>query len=244
MWFSENSTYSFFATGNRSLLANFSRITYTISISSNPSTGGSASGNGVYNSGSSATVSATPADGYQFVNWTQGGTSVSSNSSYTFIVTSNVSLVANFIRITYIVTVGANPVAGGVVSGGGTFTYGTPVTVIAVPSSGYQFINWIEGGAAVSTSSNYTFPVSANRNLLANFSLIPVILKLTGPEGKPLINNDTIKTGHSDAGSFSITVESNADWSVKENSLWLKAVKENNTSVRVTYMENISVINK
>ncbi len=241
---SENSTYSFFATGNRTLLANFSQIAYTISISSNPTAGGSASGSGVYNSGSSATVSATPADGYQFVNWTQGGTSVSSNSSYTFIVTSNVSLVANFTRITYTVTVGASPVAGGVVSGGGTFTSGTSVTVIAVPSSGYQFVNWIEGGAAVSTSANYTFPVSANRNLLANFSLVPVILNLTGPEGKPLLNNDTIKTGQSDAGSFSIIVESNADWSVKENSLWFKAVKENNTSVRVTYMENISVINK
>ena len=241
---SANSTYSFFATENRTLLANFSQITYTISISSNPTAGGSASGNGVYNSGSSVTVSATPADGYQFVNWTQGGTSVSSNTSYTFIVTSNMSLIANFIRITYTVSVAASPASGGVVNGGGTFTSGTSVTVIAVPSSGYQFVNWIEGGAAVSTSANYTFPVSANRNLLANFSLVPVILNLTGPEGKPLYNNDTIKTGQSDAGSFSITVESNADWSVKENSLWFKAVKENNTSVKITYMENISVKNK
>jgi uncharacterized repeat protein (TIGR02543 family) len=241
---SANSTYSFFATGNRTLLANFSQITYTISISSNPTTGGSASGNGVYNSGSSATVSVTPSDGYQFVNWTQGGTSVSSNTSYTFIVTSNLSLVANFIRITYTVSVGASPVAGGVVSGGGTFTSSTPVTVIAVPSSGYQFVNWIEGGAAVSINANYTFQVNANRNLLANFSLVPVILNLTDPEGKPLYNNDTIKTGQSDAGSFSIKVESNAEWSVDENSLWFKAVKENNTSVKVTFMENISVINK
>ena len=109
---SANSTYSFFATGNRTLLANFSQITYTISISSNPTAGGSASGSGVYNSGSSATVSATPAAGYQFVNWTQGGTAVSANTSYTFTVTSNLTLVANFIRITYTVSVGASPVIG------------------------------------------------------------------------------------------------------------------------------------
>ena len=241
---STNSTYSFFATGNRILLANFSQITYTLSISSNPAAGGSASGSGVYISGSSATVSATPASGYQFVNWTQGSTSVSANASYTFAVTSNVTLVANFIRITFTVSIAASPASGGVVNGGGTFTSGTSVTVIAVPSSGYEFVNWTEGGAAVSTSANYAFPVISNRNLLANFSPLPVILNLTGPEGKPLHNNDTIKTGQSDAGSFSITVESNADWSVEENSLWFKAVKENNTSVKVTYMENISVINK
>ena len=113
-----------------------------------------------------------------------------------------------------------------------------------MPSSGYQFVNWTEGGAAVSTSANYTFPVIANRNLLANFSLIPVILNLTGPDGKPLHNNDTIKTGQSDAGSFSITVESNADWSVKENSIMVQSCKRKQYSVKVTYMENISVINK
>ena len=34
---------------------------------------------------------------------------------------------------------------------------------------GYQFINWTENGAKVSTDPNFTFTVTANRNLTANF---------------------------------------------------------------------------
>ena len=45
-------------------------------------------------------------------------------------------------------------------------------------------------------------------------------------------------------GSSLITVDANAEWTVTESSLWFKAVKESNTSLRVTYMENISVLDK
>jgi uncharacterized repeat protein (TIGR02543 family) len=241
---STSASYTFTVISGRTLVANFSQIIYTVSTSSSPAAGGSASGGGTYGSGSSATVTATPATGYLFVNWSQGGSPVSTSASYTFTVTANRTLVANFTQASYTITTSSNPVAGGTTTGGGGFNYGASVTVNSTPASGYQFTNWTEGGIAVSTTASYVFTVTTSRNLLANFSLIPKVLNLTGSGGTVLHNNDIITLGSSDAGSFLITVDANAEWTVSESSLWFKAVKESNTSLRVTYMENISVIDK
>ncbi len=145
---------------------------FTISVSANPSNGGTVSGGGSYSSGSSVTVNATPNSGYTFVNWTEGGTPVSTSQSYTFNATANRTLVANFSQTTqnFTVTVKATPKTGGTVSGGGTFASGSSVTVVAHPNSGFTFVNWTLNGVAVSTSASYTFPISANLALVANFS--------------------------------------------------------------------------
>ena len=70
--------------------------TYNVSTSSLPIAGGNTSGSGNYNQGQSCTVTATSNSGYAFSHWSENGTSVSSNASYTFNVTANRSLVANF----------------------------------------------------------------------------------------------------------------------------------------------------
>lgn len=93
-------SYTFAATTDRVLTANFARITHTISLSSSPSAGGTTSGNGVYFDGDSVTVQANPNSGYGFVNWTEGAAVVSSSASYTFTAGANHALVANFVRLT------------------------------------------------------------------------------------------------------------------------------------------------
>ena len=140
---------------------------YTISVSANPSNGGSVSGGGSYSSGSSVTVNASPNSGYAFVNWTENGTLVSSSQSYTFNATANRTLVANFSQTTqnYTVTVKASPTTGGTVSGGGTFASGSSVTVTAHANSGYTFVNWTQNGTQVSTSASYTFQISCESHV-------------------------------------------------------------------------------
>ena len=54
---------------------------------------------GYVNKGASVTVTATPDDGYRFVNWTEGGDVVSTNASYTYNATGNRNLVANFVQV-------------------------------------------------------------------------------------------------------------------------------------------------
>ena len=69
---------------------------YNVIMLINDTDMGSVSGGGNFPSCSDVTVTATPNNGYRFVNWTVNGVEVSKNSSYTFSITSNISIQANF----------------------------------------------------------------------------------------------------------------------------------------------------
>ncbi|GAB1404484.1 hypothetical protein MASR1M74_16630 [Lentimicrobium sp.] len=94
---------------------------------------------------------------------------VSTDSEYTFTVTSDRTLVANFETQTFTIIATASPVEGGTVTGAGNYTYNQTATLIATPAVGYEFVNWTENGDVVSTDSEYTFTVTSNRTLVANF---------------------------------------------------------------------------
>jgi hypothetical protein len=72
----------------------------------------------------------------------------------------------------YTVTTASSPTVGGTTAGSGTYASGSSVTVTATANTGYSFVNWTESGSPVSTSATYTFSISANRNLVANFTAI------------------------------------------------------------------------
>jgi len=169
-------SYQFTINGIRTLVANFtavSPIQYTVTLSSIPSAGGTTVGSGAFNSGSSVTVTATPNTGYTFTNWTENGTVVTSSLSYQFTINKNRTLVANFTVVTptlYTITLSSNPLAGGTTVGSGAFNSGSSITVTATPNSGYTFTNWTENGTAVSTNLSYTFTITGNRTLVANFA--------------------------------------------------------------------------
>jgi len=69
----------------------------------------------------------------------------------------------------YKVTATANPEGAGTISGTGTFNCSETVTLIATPAEKYLFINWIEAGNIVSTNSTFSFIVTNDRNMMANF---------------------------------------------------------------------------
>ena len=70
---------------------------YSVSASA---TNGTVTGTGTYQEGATATLTATPNTGYKFVNWTKDGVEVSTEATYSLLVTENVALVANFEAIT------------------------------------------------------------------------------------------------------------------------------------------------
>ncbi len=69
---------------------------FQISASASPSTEGTVTGAGMYDFGAQATLKAKAKAGFQFVNWTEGGTQVSASATYTFTVSRDRTLVANF----------------------------------------------------------------------------------------------------------------------------------------------------
>ena len=145
-----------------------------IELICSPEEGGTVSGGGTFEEGTSCTVTAVAAQGYTFVNWTEGGDQVSDLAEYTFTVMGNRVLVANFKAEAleeYNVSVSADPSHGGTVKGGGTYQQGAQCIVSATAKEGYDFINWTENGAQVSTNQNYSFTVTGDRTLVAHFSL-------------------------------------------------------------------------
>ena len=67
-----------------------------ITVTINPSNAGSVTGAGAYDMGDMCILTATPEEGYVFVNWTENNQVVSTYSTYQFTVGANRDLVANF----------------------------------------------------------------------------------------------------------------------------------------------------
>ena len=174
---------------------------YNVNVSANPTNGGTVTGGGTYSQGQLCTVNATANSGYTFTNWTENGNVVSSQACYTFTVNNNRNLVANFQAQpqNYTISVSANPLLGGTVTGGGTFQQGQSCTVTATPATGYTFVRWTENGNPVSTNASYTFTVISNRNLVANFTLQQFTITVTADptEGGTVTGGGTYTYGQS-----------------------------------------------
>ena len=212
---------------------------YSVTTSSSPSNGGTTTGGGTFNPGQSCTVTATPASGYNFVNWTENGTAVSTQASYTFTVNGNRNLVANFTQPSYTITTSSNPTNGGSTSGGGSFTQGQSCTVHATAASGFSFTNWTENGAQVSTQANYTFTVNGNRSLVANFS--PVTYNVT-TSSSPANGGTTTGGGSYNSGaSCTVTATANQGF-VFDNWTMNNVQVSTNTSYTFTVTSNCNLV--
>ncbi len=154
--------------------------TWQLSIQTLPTQGGIVSGSGNYLPGQTIALSATPNSGFIFTNWTQNGQVIASVPAFNFIMpNADVTISANFTPKSYQVTTQSVPSAGGSTTGAGIYSFGQNVTVNAIPSTGYQFLNWTKNGEIVSVSPSYSFQMpDGDISLWANFELINYTLEL------------------------------------------------------------------
>ena len=97
------------------------------------------------------------------------------------------------------VSASANPAEGGTVTGGGSYTPGTEITLNAAPAAGYDFVNWTENGAVASTSADYTFAVTEDRDLVANFAIATYTVTFVDEDGEIVATRDyTVETAEID----------------------------------------------
>lgn len=147
------------------LTAQWSRDCYTVTTVT--TTGGNTTGDGTYDNGETATVTATPNEGYIFKGWYENGELVSADASYSFTVTSDRTLTAKFATYYTITTVAQT---GGTVSGGGQFEPNASATITAEANAGYYFIGWYdENGELVTADTSYSLTVLKNRTFTAKF---------------------------------------------------------------------------
>lgn len=145
----------------------------TIDTVADPLDGGVTGGNGAFDIGQVATLTATANPGFHFVHWLDNGQVVSDQASYSLTVDVNHSLTAVFsvANPSRSIVTTAVPAIGGTVTGGGVFDDGLPVALTATANAGYHFVNWTEGGVQVATTASYSFAANADRTLAANFAL-------------------------------------------------------------------------
>ncbi|MEG0702837.1 MAG: InlB B-repeat-containing protein, partial [Christensenella sp.] len=163
----------FTAQRSRTLVANFAPKSATLTVTAEPSEGGSVSGGGSYIFGATANLTATPNAGYVFMGWMQDGKLLSVQKDYPMNVVSFEDVTGYFGKSgehILIAAYSANKLAGNV-SGSGIYKKGTNVTVTAVPQADKEFVGWYEQktNTLVSTSEVYTFTADENRALRAEF---------------------------------------------------------------------------
>ena len=80
-----------------------------------------------------------------------------------------VRLIRHEANASYIIEAVSNPAGSGTITGTGTYGYYDQVALTANANAGYAFVNWTESGQVVSTDATYSFTVTGDRNLMANF---------------------------------------------------------------------------
>jgi len=177
---------------NATIRANFGQLV-TLTVNREPTAGGTVSPTSQSSValGTPANISATPANGYRFVNWTVvSGTATfgnANNASTTVTLSTNAVIRANFQINT--LTVNVNPWNGGTVSPTSQtgFAFGTPINITATPASGYRFVNWtVVSGTATfgdgnSASTTVTLSASANATIRANFEQLRTLTVSANP---------------------------------------------------------------
>lgn len=157
------STYTFVLSQSMTISASFIQQC-TLTLSANPTNGGTLTGGSTDDCGRIATVQAIPSSQYTFSNWSDGNASPLRGVLVTQVIQ---SLVANFTAITNcLLTIG--PGLGGsvtIVAGSAAGSCGRTVSLQATAASGYRFDKWSDN----STNPNYSVVVSQPLTLSASF---------------------------------------------------------------------------
>jgi surface protein len=148
-------------------------ITYTLTATAAEGGTVNTSG-GTYQSGDSVQVTATPNDEYVFSGWSNGST----DNPLIVVVSSNQTLSANFIKVTYSLTTtteGEGTITETIVSSGKSTDYnsGSVVRLTAVPSSGWGFNGWT--GDYVGVENPLEVDVTQAKSFNAVFEALPSI---------------------------------------------------------------------
>jgi uncharacterized repeat protein (TIGR02543 family) len=149
---------------------------YTLTVSASPSAGGTVAKSpslSSYASGTVVTLTATPAAGYAFANWS--GDRTGSVNPTTITMDANKTVTATFTALpSYTLTATASPESGGTVGRSpnlSSYFSGTVVTLTATPAAGYAFANW--SGDRTGSVNPTTITMDANKTVTATFTALP-----------------------------------------------------------------------
>ena len=198
------------ATGKQATWVQFAEGKVLLTLNTSPANGGKVTpSTGQYDYEKSITLTATPNEGYEFVNWITNASSVptvvSYNTSLEYIPKQDATLTAVFQPKKVNVIVNYRE-GGGTIEGGGTgiYAYGTELTLKATPADGYQFDGWMIDSVRVAglpDANTLTLTVTKPVQVDAMFSVRPDIIlsgRVTSSVDGTPIGNATITLTHDD----------------------------------------------
>lgn len=202
-------------TKNRTIQAVFTIKSYAINLAAqfrvaesgdftSGTTGGTISGGGTFNHGTSVTAKATPATGYSFAGWYEGDSKVSDSASYTFTATGARSLTARFQRQWFTVTFTAGT-GGSVSPTSARVQYGGEASSTATASTGYTFSGWSDG---TKTAKLTVTNVTANETYAASFGINTYVITYAKGTGIASVTpaSETVEHGSNAKGSTAALV--------------------------------------
>jgi len=161
------------------LTAIFELLKFNLTVTSAGNGSVSGSENAI-DCGASRVISATANSGYKFQHWSSGGNVISTSNPLTVQVLRDTNLVANFVEEDIEIEFfdveigGINPVGAGTVSGYGKYEKNTSVTLTAHPNPDYEFVNWSANGTVISDENPFTFILTQDTVIVANFDYVGI----------------------------------------------------------------------
>ncbi len=157
----------------------------------------------------------------------------------------------------YYITVTANPIEGGSVTGGGRYHSDVVATLTAEPSEGYLFMGWEENGNIISTTPTLSFTVDADRTLVAQFNQsvtqtqtfsigwgwVSFYINLQGQQGLQLLEQAYGENGFLIKSQTAFAQYEDGAWDGNLNSIEVEKMYQINTTGTGTLSIEASVVN-
>ena len=162
---------------NPEVTATFTQTQYSLTVTSNPSSGGTVtlSDNGPYASGDVITLTPHPAAGYIFSGWKGDLTGGATPGQIT--INRNMIVTADFAPNSVVLTLASFPGGSIVANPTGPYHYGDTVQLTAVPDQGHSFSGWSQD---LNGSTNPTsITLDGDKSVTASFTGASISLTLT-----------------------------------------------------------------
>ena len=165
-------TLNIAAVSDTTVYANFDYNVYSVIGESANTIMGNVTGSDEVNYHSTVTLTATPEEGYHFVNWTENNIVMGTNATINVFADSNRTLIAHFDTNVYHVTVNVNNTTMGSVSGPATVKHFKNADYEATENTGYHFVNWTDmAGTEIAAEAILNIAPVSDTTVNANFAV-------------------------------------------------------------------------
>ena len=138
----------------------------------------------VFKYGTTVTLTATPAEGYDFEKWEVEGLGSFNESVKEIKLKDSILATAFFAKKSFNIEASVDPENGGTVTGAGSYLFGDTASLTAVAAEGFKFVEWTEDGVSIGSDNPLEFVVNANRAFVAHFRQeYTVTVSVTPEEG-------------------------------------------------------------